>query len=120
MKKKHFITLVTSIVFGLLFAIGMCLWLLETSYTYLGYGLTAVGFIGLLIIVFKAIPKNALHIDKKIAIKCAYSIISVLIFGAGMAVALAIQGQFMLGIIIGVIGLVLTLGNIPVWFGLKD
>lgn len=120
MKRKHFMNLVVSIVFGLLLSIGMCLWLLETDYTKLGYILTAIGFIGVLGVIFKMIPKNAYHIDGKFLGKSIYSIISVLVFGAGMSLALISKDYFVTGIIVGVIGLVLTLGNIPIWFGLKD
>ena len=118
MKKKHFVTLSMFLVFGLSLSIGMCLWLLETNYISLGYGLTAIGFIGFVGLGLRFMPR--FHVDKKILWKMIYSIFSVMVFGAGMALSLAIEGQLMNGIIVGVIGLILMLGNIPVWMGLKD
>ena len=62
--------------------------------------------------------KGAPNIDFRFVAKVVYSIVALLIFGGGFALITA--GNFVLGLALGVIGLVLIIGIIPVTVGLKN
>ena len=51
--------------------------------------------------------------------KIAYCVAAALVLGAGMAMIMAFEGMMIPGIIVGSIGIVLGLGVIPVFKGLK-
>ena len=51
--------------------------------------------------------------------KIAYCVVAVLVLGAGMAMIMAFEGLMIPGIIVGIVGIVLLLGLIPVFKGLK-
>ena len=51
--------------------------------------------------------------------KIAYVVLACLVLGAGMAMIMAFEGLMLPGILVGVVGLVLCLGIIPVFKGLK-
>lgn len=50
--------------------------------------------------------------------KVVYSVVALLVFGGGFALITA--GNFVLGLALGLIGLVLIIGIIPVTVGLKN
>lgn len=51
--------------------------------------------------------------------KIAYCVLACLVLGAGMAMIMAFEGLMLPGIAVGVVGIVLALGIIPVFKGLK-
>ncbi len=51
--------------------------------------------------------------------KVAYCVISVLVLGTGMSMIMVFDGLMLPGIIVGIVGIALLLGNIPVFRGLK-
>ena len=51
--------------------------------------------------------------------KVAYCVAAALVLGAGMAMIMAFEGLMLPGIAVGVVGIVLALGCIPVFKGLK-
>lgn len=123
MKKENFITLVLGTVFGLIFALGMCMCLLpEWNMFNTGVGCGVVGFIGLLVTLFtyrKLSGKQGVKIPAKTVGKIIYGIFASLVFGAGMGLIMAFEGMMLIGMIVGIIGIVLLLFLIPMCLGLK-
>lgn len=124
MEKKNFITLVLGTVGGLLFALGMCMCLLpEWNMFQTGVVCAAIGLVILLITVIayrKMSGKAPIKVNAKVLGKVLYGTLSALVLGAGMALALAVEGMMMTGIIVGIVGIVMLLFLIPMCIGLKD
>ena len=123
MKKSTFIFLVLTVVFGLMFALGMCMCLLpEWNLFTPGVIVTALGALALIIIgLVKWIMagKPMAKINWALTGKLAYAVLAYLVLGAGMAMIMAFEGLMLPGIAVGVVGIVLALGCIPVFKGLK-
>ena len=123
MTKKNFVFLVLTVVGGLLFALGMCMCLLpEWNMFTPGVVLTALGALVLLAIalvrwIMAGKPVVAVNWNK--VGKVAYCVIAALVLGTGMAMIMAFEGLMIPGIIVGIVGIVLALGIIPVLKGLK-
>lgn len=122
MKKKNFITLILSVVGGLLFALGMCLALApEMGTVAQGVPVGIAGLVLLLAIVIvrrKMDGKPAIVFNGKAIGITLYSIFSAVVFGIGMCMVL-VSSQMVWGIVVGVVGIVLLLGLIPICKGLK-
>ena len=123
MTKKNFMFLVLTVVGGLLFALGMCMCLLpEWNAFKPGVVVTALGVVVLLAIALVRwimAGKPVAKINWNQAGKIAYCAAAALVLGAGMAMIMAYEGLMIPGIIVGIVGIVLVLGIIPVVKGLK-
>ena len=122
MKKNQFIKLIISVVAGLIFSLGMCMCLLPewNSFT-IGVILTAIGGIILLVmwmIEFIKNAKNRKPINWKLVGKISYGVLSVLVLGLGMSMIM-VWNLFLYGIIVGVVGIIMTLFLIPMFLGFK-
>ena len=124
MEKKNFITLVIGTIGGLLFSLGMCMVLLpEWNMFEQGKTVGAIGAVVLLItyLVYRKMSgKKAAKINWKVVLKVIYGIFASLVLGAGMSMIMAFEGMMMQGIIIGIVGMVMMLGLIPMCLGLKE
>ncbi len=123
MEKKTFVTLVMSVIGGLLFSIGMCMCLLpEWGMFNQGVIVAAVGAVELLVtwIIFHKRPLKKFKPNFKLIGKVVYGIFAAMVFGAGMSMIMAIEGMMIYGIIIGIVGIVLLLFLIPMCVGFKD
>ena len=122
MKKSSFVTLLFGTISSVLFALGMCMTLLpEWNAFNKGVILGAIGLVlGLitLIIWFKMEKKKLPKINRKTFLKILYIILSCLVLGVGMCLCL-VWNNFLYGIIIGLVGIVMLLGLIPMFKGLK-
>jgi len=122
MKKSSFVTLLFGTISSVLFALGMCMTLLpEWNAFNKGVILGAIGLVlGLitLIIWFKMEKKKLPKINRKTFLKILYIILSCLVLGVGMCLCL-VWNNFIYGIIIGLVGIVMLLGLIPMFKGLK-
>jgi hypothetical protein len=122
MKKSSFVTLLFGTISSVLFALGMCMTLLpEWNAFNKGVILGAIGLVlGLitLIIWFKMEKKKLPKINRKTFLKILYIILSCLVLGVGMCLCL-VWNNFVYGIIIGLVGIVMLLGLIPMFKGLK-
>ena len=122
MKKSHFITLVICVIAGLIFSLGMCMCLLpEWNSFSLGIVLTAIGGVLLLamgIIAYFKNFKNRASINWKLVGKITYGVVSVLILGLGMCMIM-VWNLMLWGIVVGILGIVMLLFLIPMFFGLK-
>ena len=123
MTKKNFVFLVLTVVGGLLFSLGMCMCLVpEWNAFKPGVVITALGAVALLAIALVrwiVAGKPVVHINWNKAGKVAYCVAALLVLGAGMAMIMAFEGLMIPGMLVGIVGIVLALGMIPVFKGLK-
>ena len=123
MTKKNFAFLVLTVVGGLLFALGMCMCLLpEWNAFKPGVVVTALGALVLLAIALVRwimAGKPVATVNWNQVGKIAYCVAALLVLGTGMAMIMAFEGLMIPGIIVGIVGIVLALGMIPVFKGLK-
>lgn len=124
MEKKNFITLVMSVVGGMLFALGMCMCLISEWGTFhQGIVLGVIGAIELLItwITYRKMSgKQPVKLNTKIIGKVIYGIFATLVFGVGMCMTMVFESMMVLGIIVGIVGIIMLLCLIPMCIGLKD
>lgn len=124
MEKKTFVTLVMSVVGGLLFSLGMCMCLLpEWGAFNAGVVFTAIGAVVLLatwLVYRKMSGKKPIKLKAKLVGKVLYGIFAAIVFGIGMCMTMVFEGMMIHGIIVGIVGIVLLLCLIPMCLGLKD
>lgn len=124
MTKKNFMFLVLTVVGVLLFALGICMCLLPEWNAFMpGVIVTILGALALLalaLIRWIAAGRPVAKIDWKRVGKVAYGVVSALVFGVGMCMTMVFEGLMVPGILVGIIGIVLLLGLIPVCKGLKE
>ena len=122
MKRSNFVALLMGTVSGVLFALGMCMALLPDwnafweGVIFGGVGIV-LGVITLLVwckMENKKMPK----MNGKNVFRAIYTIVAVLIWGAGMCLCLVWQ-QFLWGTLVGLVGIVMLLGLIPMIKGIK-
>ena len=123
MTKKNFMFLVMTVVGVLLFGMGMCMCLLpEWNAFKPGVVVTALGALVLMamtLVRWIMAGKPVAKVDWNKVGKVAYSVIALLVLGAGMAMIMSFEGLMVPGMIVGMVGIVLVLGMIPVFKGLK-
>ena len=123
MKKENFITLVMGTVGGLLFALGMCMALLpEWNALRPGIVCGIIGAAVLLVMVLvrrRMLGKEPVKISGKTVGIVLYAVLATLVFGAGMCMTMVWEGLLVWGILVGIVGIVLLLGLIPLCKGLK-
>lgn len=122
MKKSHFITLIISVIAGLVFSLGMCMCLLpEWNSFVLGVVLTSIGGVALATMGIIALVKNTKNkspINWKLVGKISYGVVSALILGLGMCMIM-VWNLMIWGIIVGIVGLTMLLFLIPMFLGLR-
>jgi hypothetical protein len=122
MKKKDFVTLVMSVVGGILFALGMCMALVPEWGT-MTEGIVA-GAIGLVILLAMVIVrrkmdgKPAIVLNGKVIGTTLLGVFGAIVLGVGMCMTM-VWDMLVWGIVVGIIGIVLLLALIPVIKGLK-
>lgn len=122
MSKQNFITLILGTIGGILFALGICMALLpEWNALKPGIILGLAGLLVLLLLVLvrrKMAGKPALvRLSARTVGVTLYALVSTLAFGAGMCLVM-VWGMLVPGILIGLAGMVLLLGLIPLIKGL--
>lgn len=125
MTKKNFITLILSVIGGILFAVGMCMCLLP-EWNAFSQGVV-VAVIGLAVLLAMVIVRRKMS-GKPVFVKLSgkaigtivLSIAGVLVLGVGMCMTMVWEGLMIPGIIVGVVGIILLLCLIPLCKGLKD
>ena len=122
MKKKDFVTLMMSVVGGILFALGMCMALLpEWNAMPQGVVIGAIGLVVLLVMLLvrrKMDGKPAIVFSGKAIATTLFGIFSTVVFGIGMCMTM-VWNMMIPGIAVGIVGILLLLCLIPVCKGLK-
>ena len=123
MKKSQFVTLVLCSVFGLVFALGMCMCLLPEWGAFVpGVVMTAIGGTALAVIGLIAFFKNFKNrrpIRWKLVGKITFGVVASLVLGLGMCMIM-VWNLMVPGIIVGIVGLVMLLCLIPMFLGFKN
>ncbi len=122
MKKKDFVTLLMSVIGGILFALGMCMALLP-EWEAMTPGIV-IGIIGALVLLAMIVIRRKM--DGKPAFVFNGKAIAATLLGTAGAIALG-MGMCMImvldlmipGVIVGVIGIAMALCPIPIVKGLK-
>ena len=124
MTKKNFLFLVLFVAGGLLFSLGLCMCLLPEWNAFVpGVVLTALGMLALMVtglVRWIMAGKPIAKINWNLTGKVAYCVVAALVLGAGMAMIMAYEGLMIAGIIVGIVGIVLALGIIPVFKGFRE
>lgn len=122
MKKKDFVTLILSMVGGILFALGMCMALLpEWNAMTQGVVMGAVGLsvLSVMLLVRRRMDgKPAIVFNGKAIAITLFGILATVVFGIGMCMTM-IWNMMVSGIIVGIVGIVLLVCLIPICRGLK-
>jgi len=125
MSKKNVFTLIFSTIGGILFALGMCMCLLpEWNALHQGIVTGAIGAVVLLIMVMVRRKMSGKPIFVKLSGKAIgmtlLGIVGALVLGVGMCMTMVWEGLMIPGIGVGIVGIVLLLGLIPLCKGIKD
>ena len=122
MKKSTFVAMILGIIGGILFALGMCMALIEEWNPFnQGVILGVVGAVILLIMVLvwrKMENKAPIKISGKTIVATLIGIIGALLLGVGMCLTM-VWSNMITGVIIGIVGIVVLLSLIPFVKGLK-
>ncbi len=122
MKKSSFVALVLGAVSGVLFSLGMCMalvkeWAMLKDGVIMGTAGLLLGLITLLI-WRKMEHKAPIKVSGKVVAKVVYAVIGALVLGVGLCLCLVLE-NYLLGTVIGLVGIVMLLGLIPMVKGLK-
>lgn len=128
MKKDTLLEIILGTIGGLVFAIGMCMTLIpEWNLFNLGVVITVIGFILLLCIipVYRSTHPKKQHtpINWGIVFTWIIGVVGALIMGFGMSKVMIdapSQSEFILGIVVGIIGLLICVLNYPIYSYLKS
>lgn len=122
MKKKDFVTLIMSVIGGILFALGMCMALLpEWGALTQGIVMGVAGLVVLLVMILvrrKMDGKPAIVFNGKTIAITLFGVLATVIFGVGMCMAM-VWNMMAPGIIVGMVGIILLICLIPICKGLK-
>lgn len=125
MKKENFISMILGTIGVILFAVGMCMCMIE-EWNAFQQGII-VGGIGLVILIIMLVvrrkmqgkPAIKLNLNAKTIGTIILGITGALVLGVGMCMTMVWEGLMIQGIVVGIIGILLLLGLIPVCKGIK-
>lgn len=122
MKKENFVTLVMSTIGGMFFALGICMAMISEWNAFKpGIVMGIIGAVILLAMVFvrrKMTGAPAIKLNGKTVGIVIYGIVGALVLGVGMCMAMVWEGLMIWGIVVGIVGIVLLLGLIPIIKGI--
>lgn len=122
MKKSSFVAMILGTVSGILFALGMCMALLQEWNTFTqGIILGVVGLVlGLITFLVwrKMENKKPIKLSGKTFATTLLGIVGALALGVGMCLTMVWQNM-LLGVIIGIVGILILLSLIPIIKGIK-
>ncbi|TWT25753.1 hypothetical protein [Planomicrobium sp. CPCC 101110] len=119
MEKKNFVSLISGTVGGILFAIGMCMTLLpEWDVFNEGIGVACAGIVvllAMLIVRRKMEGKPAIRLNPKVIATFTFGIAGALALGVGMCMVMLWEDMIVAGIVVGVVGILISICSIPVY-----
>lgn len=122
MKKSTFITMPLGTLGGLLFALGMCMTLIKEWNTFApGLVFGILGIIILVITLFvwrKMEGKPKMAVDQRTMGAILIGVIGAMLLGLGMSLVM-VWGHFIIGIVLGIIGILILMCMLPVLKGFK-
>ncbi len=122
MQKKQFLSLVIGVMGGLLFSVGLCMCLLpEWDMFRPGVVVTVMGAVALILLAVRLrrlSGKGPVKPDWKLIGKLLYGVLAALVMGVGMCLVMVWE-NLLLGIVVGIVGIGMLLGLIPLFMGLK-
>ena len=122
MKKKNFVSLVLGTIGGILFALGMCMCLVEEWAAFKqGVVTGAIGAVVLLVMLIvyrKMCGKPAIKLSGKAIGTIALGVAGALILGVGMCMVM-VWNMLLWGIAVGLAGILLLLMLIPLVKGIE-
>ena len=122
MKKSSYVALVMGTVSGVMFSLGMCMALVE-KWAMLKQGVI-VGGAGLLLALVtlliwrKMEHKAPIRVSGKAVVRVLLGVAAALTLGIGLSLCLVME-NYILGTAIGLVGILMLLGFIPLVKGLK-
>ena len=123
MKKSTFVAMILGTIGGILFALGMCMGLVEEwNARSEGIIMGVIGLIVLLVMVAvwrKMENKEPIKLSGKAIGATLIGIFGALLLGVGMCLSMVWTGYMVVGIIVGIVGIVVLLSLIPFIKGLK-
>lgn len=122
MKKSSFVAMILGTVSGVLFSLGMCMALLPQWNSFKeGIIFGIVGLVlGLITVLVwrKAEKKTPIKLNAKTVLIAIFGVLGALVLGVGMCFCLVWE-SFVLGTVIGLVGIVMLLSLIPIVKGIK-
>ncbi|WP_455717663.1 hypothetical protein [Anaerosporobacter sp.] len=123
MKKSNFVALILGTIGVVFFSLGMCMALIE-EWGMLNKGIVT-GIIGIVVLLITVIVwrrmegKEPIKLKAKTVGSVAVGVFGALLFGIGMCLTMVFD-KFILGVIIGLVGIVVLLMLIPITKGVHD
>lgn len=123
MKKSSFIAMLLGTVSGVLFALGMCMALIQEWNSFrpgVVLGCAGLGLGAVTVLVWRKMEhKQPIHISGKTILTIALGIAGALALGVGMCFCM-VWGKMIFGVVLGLVGIVLLLCLIPFTKGIQD
>lgn len=123
MKKSSFIAMLLGTVSGVLFALGMCMALIQEWNSFgpgVVLGCAGLGLGAVTVLVWRKMEhKQPIHISGKTILTIALGITGALALGVGMCFCM-VWGKMIFGVVLGLVGIVLLLCLIPFTKGIQD
>ena len=122
MKKSSYFALVMGMVSGVMFALGMCMalveeWAMLKGGVILGGAGLLLGLVTLLI-WRRMTHKEPVRVSGKLVAQILLGVLAALVLGIGLSLCLVME-NYILGTAIGLVGILMLLGFIPLVKGLK-
>lgn len=122
MKKSSFVAMMLGTVSVVFFALGMCMALLpEWNAFNQGIVFGVIGIVLGLATLFvwrKMEHKAPIKLNRRVVGLTVYGIVGALVLGAGMCLCV-VWGKFVIGTVIGLVGILMLLSFIPIIKGIK-
>lgn len=123
MKKSNFVALILGTIGVVFFALGMCMALIpEWGMFHQGVGCGVAGMVILLItfLVWRKMEgKDPIRLSAKAVTTTAVAVLGALLLGVGMCLTMVFD-HFVLGIVVGIVGILVLLMLIPLTKGIRD